>query len=440
MRISLLLIFTIVFSTTFAQNYKVKGGLSSVDTAELTVLNIYPDSFPNVSVVFRAERRNGEPVWGLTKEKMKVAENGIPCTVISVEPISQHKPISLGIVIDHSGSMSIDMMQVYSGAMTAGPTPIDNAKKAVKKFVTGFNSKKDKISVVGFSSRVDKVLPLSQDTSLINAVVDSMYADNSTALYDAMLEGISQIASKGSLRVLIVLTDGMDNASASKPEDVVQRAQNEDIPVYIIGLGMVDSGTLKYIAKKTRGQYFYTSSSSSLSSIYALISKRVQAYYDLVYTSANMSMADSTRILELSFDVDSLYLTTQPDTLQLPAEVIAHMQQKERQKQYILYGGAATAALAGVGVLLFFFVWRKKKKPAILKLYPNPSAGVVNLEYDSPAGSLLVADINGYFQMEQAIDGDKLQVDMSRLTDGEYITWIYADGQRSERVKFIIKR
>ncbi len=102
--------------------------------------------------------------------------------------------------------------------------------------------------------------------------------------------------------------------------------------------------------------------------------------------------------------------------------------------------GAAVAALAGVGVLQFFFVRRKKEKPVILKLYPNPSTGLVNQEYDSPAGSLLVSDLNGYFRPEQAIDGNNLQVDMSRLADGEYMTWIFADGKRSERVKFVIKR
>lgn len=441
MRISLLLIAIIAFSTSFAQNYKVKGGLSSVDTADLTILNIYPDSFPDVSVVFRAERRNGEPVWGLTKEKMRVNENGTPCTVVSVEPISQNKPISLGIVIDHSGSMAYDLIEDNNGNITFGDPPIDNAKKAVKKFVTGFNSKKDKISIVGFSEIVDKPLPLSQNIGNINATVDSMVAGGSTALYDGMMEGIAQIATEGSLRVLIVLTDGMDNASRSLPKDVIARAQKEDIPIYIIGLGMVNSDSLRYIARQTRGQYFYTKSSSSLSDIYALISKRVQAYYNLVYTSVNISMADSSRIVELSFDIDSLYLTTQPDTLQLSAEVLAHMQQKEKQKQYMLYGGTAVATLATLGVLLFFFMRRKKDKPVILKLYPNPSTGIVNLEYDSPAGSLLVADINGYFRMEQPIDGNKLlQVDMSQLADGEYITWIYAENERSERVKFIIKR
>jgi Ca-activated chloride channel family protein len=440
MRNVLTLFFVFICISSFAQNHKVKGGLSSQDTADLTILNIYPDSFPTVSVVFRAERRKGEPVWGLTKEKMKVNENGKPCQVISVEPISKHKPISLGIVIDHSGSMSYDALDIYVDPNSLQDAPIDHAKVAVKKFVAGFNNKKDKISIVGFSSFVDHILPLTQDTSIINKVVDSMYADDYTALYDAMMVGISQISNEGSLRVLVVLTDGQDNSSSASQNDVIQRALKEDIPIYIIGLGMVDNDTLQHLASKTHGQYFYTRSSSSLKDIYALISQRVQAYYDLIYTSDNIASGDSSRVIELSFDVDSLYLSTQGDTMQLPAEVLAHLQSKVKQKDYYIYGATALATLTGVGVLLFFFLARKKKKIAILKLYPNPSQGIVNLEFDSPAGSLLVADINGYFRLEQPMDGDKIQVDWSHLADGEYLAWIYADGERSERVKFIIKR
>src|SRR5688572_5608840 len=97
-------IIALFLATTFSlvvvgQTQIVKGNLSTVDTADLTILNIYPDSFPNVSVVFKAETRKGEPVWNLTVEKMIVKENAQNCDVISLEQISKYKPINLGIVI-----------------------------------------------------------------------------------------------------------------------------------------------------------------------------------------------------------------------------------------------------------------------------------------------------------------------------------------------------
>ena len=57
------------YSLLSAQPQKVKGQVASTDTADLSILNVYPSTFPDVSVVFRAETRKGEPVWNLSKEK-----------------------------------------------------------------------------------------------------------------------------------------------------------------------------------------------------------------------------------------------------------------------------------------------------------------------------------------------------------------------------------
>ena len=361
--------------TVFGQSEKVEGNLSTADTADLTILNIYPDSFPNVSVVFKAETRKGEPVWNLTKEKMKVKENLQNCDVISLEQISKNKPINLGIVIDHSGSMQEDISQLYdkdgmalytfdanfNPVLPKGYTsPIDNAKTAVKTFVTSFDSKKDFISITGFSNTVDRKLSLTQNIGEINSIVDSMQADFSTALYDAMITSIDEIKNSNGVKVLVVLTDGQDNSSKSKWNDVADKAIKEDIPIYIIGLGNVNKDTLQLIAKSTKGQFYFTQSSSSLNTVYAAISKQVQAFYNLVYSSPNFSSADSTRQIELSFDTDSVFLITNPATFNLSSEVVVFIEKKEKQKEYLLYGGIATAILIASGAILFYY--RRKKK------------------------------------------------------------------------------
>lgn len=374
MKKTTIILISITFSLwTFGQTDKVKGELSTIDTADLTILNIYPDSFPNVSLVFKAETRKGEPVWNLTKEKMQVTENAQNCDVLAVEQISKNKAINLGIVIDHSSSMIQDVSQLYD--KDGNPlfsydaynnlilpksyiTPIDNAKKAVKNFVSSFDSKKDFISIIGFSRTVDKELPLTQNIIAINAIVDSMQADFSTALYDAMLAGINQIKDADGVKVLVVLTDGQDNSSQSQWNDVVGKANREDIPIYLIGLGDVNQDLMEQIAESTNGKFYYTES-SSLNTVYAEISKQVQAFYNLVYSSPNFSSADSTRQIELSFDIDSVFLLKKPATLNLPTEVIAFIKEKEQKKKYMLNGGIASAILIAAGVILFYY--RRKK-------------------------------------------------------------------------------
>jgi len=443
--------------SVIGQTEKVKGNLSTIDTADLTILNIYPDSFPNVSVVFKAETRKGEPVWNLPKEKMTVKENSQNCDVISLEQISKNKPINLGIVIDHSGSMQQDNSQLFDKDGNAlfsfdanfQPVfpkgyiaPIDNAKSAVKTFVATFNTKKDFISVVGFSNVVDKKLPLTQNISQINSLIDSMSADFSTALYDAMITSIDEIKKANGVKVLVVLTDGQDNSSKSKWNDVVDKANKENIPIFIIGLGDVNIDTLTLIAKSTKGKFYFTQSSNSLNTVYAEISKQVQAFYNLVYSSTNFSSADSTRQIELSFDIDSIYLVTNAASSNFPTEVVEFVAKKEREKQYLLYGGIALAVLIVAGTLLFYFQRRKRNKnqPNIKNLFPNPTDGKINLDYESGTGQLQIVNLSGQVTKTIEINGTETQFDLTDLKDGNYIAVIQADGQQSNAIKFILQR
>lgn len=452
------LILTIFFSlSVIGQTKKVKGNLSTIDTADLTILNIYPDSFPNVSVVFKAETRKSEPVWNLTKENMKVKENSQYCDVISLEQISKNKPINLGIVIDHSGSMQYDNSQLYDKdgnplfsydahfypVLPKGyNAPIDNAKSAIKNFVATFNTKKDFISVVGFSNVVDYKLPLTQDVFQVNSLVDSMGAEFSTALYDAMITGIDELKESNGVKVLVVLTDGQDNSSKSKWNEVVAIANNENIPIYIIGIGDVNIDTLTIIANSTKGKFYFTQSSNSLNTVYAEISKQVQAFYNLVYSSTNFSSADSSRQIELTFDIDSIYLVTNASISNFPIEVVEFVAKKEREKQYLLYGGIALVVLIATGSLLFKVQRRIRSKayPNIKNLFPNPTDGRINLDYVCGLGQLQILNLSGQLIKTIEINGTEKQFDLTDLGEGNYIAVIKADGKQSNAIKFILQR
>ena len=455
-KLLLTLIIALSISNLFSQSDKVKGNISTIDTADLNILNIYPDSFPNVSVVFKAETRKGEPVWNLTKEKMKVQENKQNCEVISLEQISKNKPINLGIVIDHSGSMEEDpallidkngnfLFSFDENGKATYPKgykqPLENAKAAVKDFVKSFNNQKDFISIIGFSSIVDKKLALSQNVTEINATIDSMKADNMTALYDAMITALDEIKNANGIKVLVVLTDGQDNVSKAKWKDVIKKANKEEIPIYIIGLGDVSRDILENICVATKGHFYFTTSSSSLSNIYADISKKVQAFYNLVYHSVNFSSADTSRQIEVSFDSDSLFLVTNKSQENFPKEVVAIIEKKEKQKDYLLYGGIATVILISAGTLQFKFRRKsipKPKAPSITKLYPNPTNGFINIEYSGEAGKLLIHNMNGQLVQTIDINSTNLHLDISHLQNGNYIATIQTANQISNPMKITL--
>ena len=83
-----------------SQSKKVQADISTNDSAKLSILGVYQDDFPNISVVFKAERKNGNPVFGLKKSDMSVLEDKEDCQVISIQELSAKKPINIGIVLE----------------------------------------------------------------------------------------------------------------------------------------------------------------------------------------------------------------------------------------------------------------------------------------------------------------------------------------------------
>lgn len=456
-----LLILLLFCNPVFSQTAnKVQGDISTKDTANLSILSIYAKKFPNVSVVFRAEKNKGLPVYGLRIDDMRVLENGQPCEVISIAELSKKKAINIGLVLDHSGSMLYDEKQLIKLGIDpwfltsdenglpifpdAYVPPIDAAKEAIQSFVSTFNFNKDKISVIGFSSTVDKVLKLTNNEKKINKMINSMEADELTAFYDALYEGIKQLTTKNGLNVLVALTDGNDNMSSKNFENVISYAKKSSIPIYIIGLGDVNSDSLTRLAESTDGQYYYANSANSLNTIYKKISIRLQAFYDLEYISPNISSDNGEKNLEISFVKEGVHLITEEEKFEVDANVLRYLKDLEiqQEQQYYIYGGIATLILVAGG--LFFYFTRKKKDQALViaRMYPNPNVGKLNLVIENntlPEGKLLIKDMNGQTVMESPINSSS-EIELSDLRNGFYMVQVEFDGRLSEAKKLLLRR
>jgi hypothetical protein len=160
----------------------------------------------------------------------------------------------------------------------------------------------------------------------------------------------------------------------------------------------------------------------------------------MVYSSKNISITDSLRQVELSFDIDSLYTIEDKDDYKLPQEVVAVLAAKEKQKEYLLYGGIGTATIVAIGLLLFFYVSKRrdKKEPIIKKLFPNPTNGIINVAYESVEGIFQILDLNGMPAKSFNIDGKQTQFDLNDVPDGVYFATIISNEMQSKPVKFII--
>jgi Ca-activated chloride channel homolog len=451
------LLFFLLFTTSLYAQDKVQGDISTKDTAKLSILGVYQDQFPDVSVVFRAEKNNGEPVFGLGIEDMNVSENRVPCEVISICELSKKKPINIGIVLDHSGSMLYDEKQLIqlgthpwflmpgNDGIPIFPKgykpPIDMAKEALNSFVSSFNFEKDKIGVIGFSSNVDKVMKPSKNEKKINKIINSMEADSMTAFYDALMVGLEQLRDADGLNVLVALTDGNDNMSENDYHNVVKFAKETETPIYLVGLGDVNIDSLKLLANATDGQFFYANSASALSEIYEKISTKLQAFYEMVYRSPNLEADAGERTLEITFLKEGIHLITEEDRFDINKNVIAYIEEKEaeKQKEYFIYGGIGLVVLIAGGLLFYFGRRKKKPKLKIIKVYPNPTSSKITIEIEnneSGEGTLTIIDQRGN-QVKQESIGSTSELDLQDLPIGLYMLSANFDGINSEIVKLV---
>jgi Ca-activated chloride channel family protein len=232
-------------------------------------------------VVLEATIRDhdGHAVPQLKREDFEVFEDGRP------QPIRlfrhEDTPVAVGLVIDHSGSMREKLEEVTAGA---------------RAFVRSSNSR-DQMFVVNFNETVSQGLPLgvrfSDSVEQLGAAVWGHPAVGTTALYDAIIEGLTRLQEGArDKKVLIVISDGGDNASKAPLDRVLKMAEQSNAMIYTIGIFDPDDpdgkpGVLRRLAHETGGQAFFPSQLTETVEICERIAKDIRDQYTVGYSSAS---------------------------------------------------------------------------------------------------------------------------------------------------------
>ena len=138
--------------------------------------------------------------------------------------------------------------------------------------------KNDRIGLINFSSSAFVASPLTFDKSYLKYIVKKQrvgLVGSRTAIYDALLQAIYILEkSEAKSKIAILLTDGMDNMSNTKYEEILDAVSKSKVKLYIIGIGNFDDldvPKLKALAKAGRGKFFLATNSSLLDNIYKKI-------------------------------------------------------------------------------------------------------------------------------------------------------------------------
>jgi len=250
-----------------------------------------PDAKPNFSsnselvVLHVAVRdRKGGYVGGLGQDSFRVLEDRRPQEISFFN--SQDAPVTVGLLIDASGSMAPNRDMVIAASMA---------------FSKAMNPQ-DEFFVLGFNEDIHSPLPADKpftnfEPTLRVALVQAIKSRGQTAIYDAVHAGLRYVQKGGFERqVLIVLSDGGDNASTTTRGQVVANAQASNAVIYTIALvdpmdAEADPGFLSQLSESTGGVAFKPKTAHDIEEILQRVARDIRNMYTIGYVPSQMSAA-----------------------------------------------------------------------------------------------------------------------------------------------------
>jgi len=216
----------------------------------------------------------------LKKENFQVFEDGVKQKLISFQHTDL--PVSIGLVVDNSGSMGSKRPSVNKSAMD----------------LIAASNPQDEAFVVNFSDEAFIDQEFTSDVNKLRAGLSHIEAKGGTALYDAVAASADKLArdAKRPKQVLILITDGEDNASTLNREQTIRKVQQLSGPViYSIGLLFGDEMSrdevkharkaLEMLSTETGGMAFFPKNIEQIDQIAAEVARDIRNQYTLGYHS-----------------------------------------------------------------------------------------------------------------------------------------------------------
>ena len=230
----------------------------------------------------------GRFVEGLAQDNFRVYEDKVEqkLSVFKREDI----PVSMGLVIDNSGSMRDKRPRVNEAALTL----VQNSNPQDEAFVVNFND--------DFYLDLDK--DFSSSIPELKEALERIDARGSTALYDAIIGSIDHLKKgKKEKKVLLIVTDGEDNTSRYSLEKTIREIQKTDTVIYTIGLLSQESKrsaknakkALTEIALASGGVAYFPENVDDVHSICEQVAHDIRHQYTLGYYPSNVAKDGSFR-------------------------------------------------------------------------------------------------------------------------------------------------
>jgi VWFA-related protein len=257
--------------------------------------------------VFRADTRlvvchatvvdkSGHLVTDLKQSAFTVYENEVQQTIKVFK--REDVPVSLGLIVDNSGSMREKRAKVAAAALA----------------LVKASNREDEVFVVNFNDEAFLDLPhgkdFTSDVSEMEEALSRIDARGGTAMRDAIRMSIDHLREKAhrDKKVLVVVTDGNDNSSVISLENLVKASQQSDVLIYAVGLLSEEERreaarakrALEDLATATGGETYFPRELVEVDRIAQQVAHDIRNQYTIEYTPTNQAMDSTYRKIRIT--------------------------------------------------------------------------------------------------------------------------------------------
>jgi len=243
--------------------------------------------------------KNNHFIPEIEQSSFRVVEDGVEQKIELFS--SEDIPVSMGVVLDLSGSMRGKIEQVKRSALT---------------FVKAGNPD-DEFFLIGFNDDVELLQDFTGDIDEISDALDNIVVAGETHLYDAVYLGVEKAQTGArSKKALVVITDGNDKTSYYSLKDIVTKLRGADVQVFCIGLlddipqkGIFsrwsNSEVKKYhdalvtISEETGGNAYFPEDAAEIRGIVETVARDIRAQYSIGYISSNTARDGAFRNIKI---------------------------------------------------------------------------------------------------------------------------------------------